>query len=56
MISGFDIVSRVAHAGSPDGKPGRKIVIADCGALDAADVVAEQFEEKLLGVPAGGPA
>jgi cyclophilin family peptidyl-prolyl cis-trans isomerase len=54
VVGGFDTVSRVAHAGSPDGKPASKIVITDCGELDAADVATEEFEEKLLGIPGGG--
>lgn len=53
-VGGYNIVSRVAHAGSPSGKPASKIVIADCGELDAADVTAEELEDRLLGVPAGG--
>lgn len=52
VVAGFDTVSRMAHAGSPTGKPSKRIVIADCGQLDEAEVQADTFNEnKLHGVP-----
>ena len=51
VVAGFDIVSRMAHAGSPDGTPQKRLVIADCGQLDEAEVEADAFEDKLHGVP-----
>jgi cyclophilin family peptidyl-prolyl cis-trans isomerase len=51
VVAGFDTVSRMAHAGSPDGKPQKRLVIADCGQLDEGEVEADAFEDKLHGVP-----
>lgn len=53
VVAGFDIVSRMAHMGSPDGTPRAKLVIADCGQLDESEVEADVFEDKLHGLSSG---